>query len=99
MGLAGCRKTRAGSSEIEKFSTNNPVDLKQKRAQFGPVEIFDRGQNDPQGEINQGIHLVFRGLKFESEAEIGQRGAFLKVSSGSGLFLFRIAKVSIQFYG
>ena len=25
-----------------------------------------------------GIHLVFRGLKFESDAEIGQKGAFFK---------------------
>ena len=28
--------------------------------------------------LTTGIHLVFRGLKFESDAEIGQKGMFLK---------------------
>ena len=28
--------------------------------------------------LTTGIHLVFRGLKFESDAEIGQKGAFFK---------------------
>jgi hypothetical protein len=29
-----------------------------------------------------GIHLVFRGIKFESDAEMGQKGAFFKVLKG-----------------
>ena len=28
--------------------------------------------------LNTGIHVVFRGLEFESDAEIGQKGAFFK---------------------
>jgi hypothetical protein len=28
--------------------------------------------------LNAGIHRVFRGLKFESDTEIGQKGAFCK---------------------
>ena len=28
--------------------------------------------------LTTGIHLVFRGLKFESDTEIGQKGAFCK---------------------
>jgi len=28
--------------------------------------------------LTTGIHLVFRGLKFETDAEIGQKGAFCK---------------------
>ena len=35
--------------------------------------------------LNAGIHRVFRGLKFESDAEIGQKGAFCK-----GLILLTI---------
>src|SRR4030042_1489356 len=30
--------------------------------------------------LTRGIQRVFRGLKFESEAEIGQKGIFLKLS-------------------
>jgi hypothetical protein len=29
--------------------------------------------------LNARIHLVFRGLKFESDDEIGQKGVFFKV--------------------
>ena len=28
--------------------------------------------------LTTGIYLIFRGLKFESDAEIGQKGAFCK---------------------
>jgi len=35
--------------------------------------------------LTTGIHLVFRGLKFESDEEIGQKGTFLKaLASGIG---------------
>jgi len=32
--------------------------------------------------LNAGIHLVFRGLKFESDAVIGQKGSFCKGLKG-----------------
>jgi hypothetical protein len=32
----------------------------------------------PKAGLTTGIHLVFRGLKFESDDEIGQKGMFFK---------------------
>jgi hypothetical protein len=45
--------------------------------------------------LTTGIHRVFRGLKFETNAEIGQKGAFFKglnieFASRLNLFLFRV---------
>ena len=52
-------------------------------------------EDDPaEAGLTTGIHLVFRGLKFKSDAEIGQKGTFFKglVSTGSdreGIFKSR----------
>ena len=39
--------------------------------------------------LTTGIHLVFRGLKFEPDAEIEQKGAFCKGLNSDVLFMQR----------
>ena len=35
-----------------------------------------QGRRSASGGLTTGIHVVFRGLKFEPDAEIGQNGTF-----------------------
>ena len=43
------------------------------------VFIFNRGSRSRKTKIlTTGIYLIFRGLKFESDAEIGRNGSFFK---------------------
>jgi hypothetical protein len=48
-------------------------------AQLNPHLIFNRGSSPRQAKIlTTDIHEVFRGLKFEPNAGIGQKGIFFK---------------------
>jgi len=42
--------------------------------------------------LTTGIQVVFRGLKFKSEAEIGQKGIFLELSPGPGRMVHEAAQ-------
>ncbi len=38
--------------------------------------VRDQGRRSASGGLTTGIHVVFRGLKFEPDADIGQKGTF-----------------------
>jgi len=71
-------------------------------AQLNPYLIFNRGSRPRKTKIlttpvrsagptgQAGIHWVFWGLKFESDAGIGQKGAFCKGLATIGLIDHRV---------
>jgi len=40
------------------------------------LSVQDQGRRSASGGLTTGIHVVFRGLKFEPDADIGRKGTF-----------------------
>ena len=55
------------------------------------IPCFERGKAKI---LTTGIYLIFRGLKFEPDAETGQKGAFLKLAQWRRGIFFSIIDLS-----